>query len=117
MIYYKAKKMWQGKVSVRSFIVEYCRKMREPLQIEYDGRIMKVKNLKDYTCDERPQIAQRSDKYIKKGEIYRLYDYEFFPQEEVNPASDWEMEGLKKMLIAWKNSKKPKQLSLDKTKE
>ena len=109
---YTARKMWQGKVSVRSFIVEYCIKMKEPLTIEYEGKLMKVRNLKDYTCDERPQIAQRSDKYIKKGEIYRLYDYEFIPQEDVNPASDWEMEGLKKMLLAWKNLKKPKQTTI-----
>ena len=74
---------------------------------------MKVKNLKDYTCDERPQIAQRSDKYIKKGSIYRLYDYEFIPQETAKEL-DWTLDGLRKLSEAFKNLNKPKQMDLTK---
>jgi hypothetical protein len=112
---YKCKKMWQGRVSVRSYLVEYCQKMKEPLVIEFEGKRMKVKDLKDYACDERPQIAQRSDKYIKRGETYHLYDFEFIP-EEPTPL-DYTKEGLSSLLKAWKALKKPKQLSLDNDKK
>jgi hypothetical protein len=109
---YTCKKQWEGKVSVRSYIVEYCKKMKEPLILEFAGKKMKVKDLKDYTCDKHPFIAQRSDNFIKKGSVYNLYDYNFIPQEDVKPAEDWKMEGLKKALLAWKNSKKPKQMKV-----
>lgn len=108
---YKCKKLWQGRVSVRSYIVEYCRKMREPLTIEFEGKLMRVRDLKDYTCDERPQIAQRSDKYIKRGEIYRLYDFKWNPTEEPTPL-DYTKEGLGKLLEAWKALKRPKQMEI-----
>lgn len=86
--------------------------MREPLIIEFEGKQMKVKDLNKYYCDDIPHTAQKSDKYIRKGEQYRLYDYLFEPNIEAIPQENWEMDGLKKMLLAWKNLKKPKQLKI-----
>lgn len=109
--------MFTGRTSVRDYLVKYCKKMREPLIIEFEDKQMRVKDLDKYYCDQIPHHAQHSDKFIRKGDVYYLWDYLFEPNIEVKPTSDWEMEGLKKMLLAWKNLKKPKQLSFDKTKE
>jgi hypothetical protein len=112
MITYHCKKMYGGKLSIRSPIVEYCIKMKEQLTIEFEGKKMIVKNLKDYTCDERPQIAQRSDKYMKRGDIYRLYDYTFIPEED--KPLDFTKDGMTKMYEAMKGffKKKPEQTKI-----
>jgi len=113
---YTCKKQFAGKVSVRSYIVEYCQKMKEPLTLLFDGKSMKIKNLKSYTCDNIPFVAQMSDKYIKKGAIYRLYDYEFSPDPEI--VQDYTDLGLKRKFEAMKEAlfgkKKETQMSIDK---
>ncbi len=63
-----------------------------------------------YTCDNLPFIAQRTDQYIKKGGIYRLYDFLWQPFV-IN--DEWSNDGRAKMLEAWKKLKKPKQIPLD----
>lgn len=109
---YKCKKMFTGRTSVRDYLVKYCRKMKEELIIEFEGKQMKVRDLDKYYCDNIPHHAQHSDKFIKKGDVYYLWDYLFEPNIEINPAENWEMDGLKKMLLAWKNLKKPKQMKV-----
>ena len=105
------KKMWTGRTSVRDYFVKYCKKMREPLIISYGGKQMKVKDLNKYYCDNIGHYAQLSDKYIRKGDVYYLYDYEFVPDFE-EPPKDYNEQGLKGLLMAWKNLKKPKQLRI-----
>ena len=109
---YTCKKMYGGRVSVRDYMVKYCKKMREPLIISYGGKQMKVKDLNKYYCDNIGHYAQLTDKYIRKGQVYYLYDFEFSPNiEEV--SKDYNEEGLKGLLNAWKAHKAPKQLGLD----
>jgi len=86
--------------------------MREPLVIEFEGKQMKVRDLDKYYCDDIPHTAQRSDKYIRKGHQYRLYDYLFEPNIEATPPTDWTTGGISKLVEAWKNLNKPKQLPL-----
>lgn len=101
---YKAKKLWTGRVSVRDYIVAYCKKMNEPLTIMYQDRHMRVRDLADFYCDQRHHIAQRSDKFIRKGQTYMLYDYLWDPSDPVEV--EYTEDGRKAMLTAWKALKK-----------
>lgn len=56
--------------------------MDEPLVICYGGKTMRVHNLDDYTCDQRRHIAERTDTYIRKGDLYSLFDYVWAPDED-----------------------------------
>jgi hypothetical protein len=86
--------------------------MKEPLVIEYGDKKMKVKDLNKYYCDQIPHHAQRSDKFIRKGEVYYLWDYLFEPNIEATPPTEYTETGLKGLLMAWKNLNKPKQMSI-----
>ena len=96
--------MFTGRTSVRDCIVKYCKRMKEPLVIEFEGKQMKVKDLDKYYCDNIPHHAQLSDKYIKKGQVYYLYDYLFVPNIEEVPAQDYTKEGLEMKLKALKDA-------------
>lgn len=100
-----------NRTSVRDYIVKYCKKKREPLVIEYDDKQMRVKNLDKYTCDQIPHHAQLSDRYIKKGDVYYLYDFLFEPTIEVKKA-EFTNEGRMAMLNAWKKLKAPRQMTI-----
>ena len=51
--------------------------MRDKLKLVYDGREMIITPKTPYTCDERLHKATKTDKYIKAGQYYKLYDYIF----------------------------------------
>lgn len=80
---YKAKKMFGGRVSVRSPLIDYIKRMNDKLTLEYGGKEMLITPKTPYTCDERLHRAERTDKYIKKGEYYKLYDYVFSARPSV----------------------------------
>jgi hypothetical protein len=107
------KKMYGGRTSVRDYLVKYCKKMREPLIIDFENKQMRVKDLNKYYCDQIPHHAQLTDKYIRKGEVYYLWDYLFEPNIEATPPTEYTETGLKGLLQAWKNLKKPKQMPID----
>ena len=91
------KKLFGGRVSVRSYLVKYCKKTRQNLVIEFEGQNMTVEwpDLGRYTTDGNTYTAKRYDRYIRLGEKYKLYDYIWRPN--VEPVG-WTKEGLKKYL-------------------
>jgi len=99
MMKYKSLKLWQGKISVRSFIVEFAKKTGQSIEVEYNKQKMIVNSKTPYTCDQMPHLAQRSDMYIKKGDTYHLYDFEWKPIIKID---EWTGDGRLKMLDAWK---------------
>ena len=90
MISYHAKKMFGGRVSVRSYHIEYIKKMKQNLKLIYDGREMIITPHTQYTCDERLHRAKKTDKYIKKGDYYKLYDYVFNPRVHQSMEETWD---------------------------
>jgi hypothetical protein len=82
MIVYKSKKMFGGRVSVRSCHIDYITRMKDKLLLKFDGREMIITPKTPYTCDERLHRAEKTDKYIKKGEYYKLYDYVFVAKQK-----------------------------------
>lgn len=109
---YQCKKLWGGRVSVRSYIVDYCKKMKEPLIVTFENKRMKIRNFRSFYCDGRTYTAEMTDKYIKKGETYKLYDFQWNP--EVKHEEYYTMEGMSKMVKCWKKIKDGTQLPLDK---
>lgn len=95
MITFHARKLWGGDVSVQSFIVEYARKMKQKIEIIYDNATMIIDSNTPYKITAPTQIAQRTDKYIKKGEAYQLYDYKWHPQ--IVKEEEYTREGLEKL--------------------
>ena len=108
MIKYKCKKLWGGKVSVRSCVVDYARRTGQSIEVEFNGQKMVINNKSAYEVTAPPQTAQRTDRYMKKGESYQLYDFLWQPKIEIN---DWTNEGRSKLLSAW-NKIKNKQFGL-----
>lgn len=98
------KKLFGGKVSVRSYLVKYCKKTRTNLVIEFEGQKMTVEypNLDRYTTDGNTYTAKRYDQYIRMGDKYKLYDYIWRP--DVEPAS-WTKQGMELVISAWKKIK------------
>jgi len=99
---YQAKKIWEGKVSVRSYLVAYCKRNRENLIIKYQGGKMTVEyyDLDRYTTDGIKYVTKISDQYIAKGKKYILCDYKW--QIDPEPVS-WTKEGADKLISAWRN--------------
>lgn len=81
MIRYTAKKMFGGRVSVKSPVVDYAKRVDEKIRLTFKDRFMIVTPHTQYTCDDRFHKAEKSDEYIKKGEYYKLYDYVFNPRK------------------------------------
>lgn len=106
MIKVAVKKMWGGKVSVRSYLVEYGIKTNQPLKIVFEGQEMVIlpEKLKNYTCENQEFTAKRTDKYIRAGEKYKLYDYEWIPQKNYG----WTEKGLKHLFECYKKVFKKK---------
>ena len=79
---YTAKKIYNGYVSVRSPVIEYCIKNKRDLLIVYKSESMLVNhlNLNKFISDNVWYVAKRSDKYMKKGVSYFLYDYPWIPK-------------------------------------
>lgn len=109
MISFKSKKLWGGKVSVRSCIVEFAKKTGQVIEVTHNGLKMKINSASSYTCDNVPHIAQRTDKYIKAGKVYQLFDYEWKPIVE---NDEWTSSGKESLLSAWKKLKEAKQKTL-----
>jgi hypothetical protein len=110
---FKTRKLWNGFVSIPNFVVEYAKRNHRPIRVEYEGKYMLVTKDSQYQITAPPQTAQRTDKYIKKGNQYELFDYLWAPVEEVKEV-EFTDEGRTKMLNAWKKLKAPKQMVLDK---
>lgn len=100
MIDYHCAKLWGGRVSVRDCVVKYAKKTGQAIQVEYDGQVMKINSTTPYTCDMRHHIAQMTDKYIKQGQTYLLFDYTWTPV--VESENEWTDEGKSKMFEAMK---------------
>lgn len=111
MLVFKAKKMFGGRVSVRSYHIDYITRMRDKLRLIYDGREMIITPKTPYICDGRLHKAEKTDKYIKRGDYYKLYDYVFLAKSK--PIEET-MEGLKAKFEALGRAlgKTPKQESL-----
>lgn len=77
-----ARKLYQGRVSVQSSVVSYCQRLGRKLIVDYEGQRMLVHNLEAYECDGQSFLARHTDKYIKAGKTYKLYDYIWAPIEE-----------------------------------
>lgn len=77
-----ARKLYNGRVSVQSSVVEYCKRLGRKLIVDYEGQRMLVHNLDNFTCDGQSFLARHTDKYIKSGNTYKLYDYIWAPIEE-----------------------------------
>ena len=91
---YKIKRLWGGKASIRSSIIEHIKKMKQQLRVEYQNGYMIINGDTPYEITAPSQIAQRTDEYIKKGQLYQLYDYEWNPTVVV---TDYNKEGLQKL--------------------
>jgi len=104
MIFYHCHKLYGGRVSVRDYLVKYARKTRQVIEIYYEGNKMRVNGNTQYECDGRNHLAKRTDKYIKRGETYQLYDYVWNPV--VTEPEDMSLDGRMSLLKAWKNMKK-----------
>jgi len=77
-----ARKLYMGNVSVQSSIVEYCKRLGRKLIVDYEGQRMLVHNLDNFVCDGQSFVAHHTDKYIKAGRLYKLYDYSWNPVEQ-----------------------------------
>lgn len=77
-----ARKLYNNRVSVQSSVVDYARRRGRKLIVDYEGQRMLVHNLEDYTCDNQSFLARHTDKYIKAGNSYQLYDYYWDPIEQ-----------------------------------
>lgn len=97
-----ARKLYMGKVSVQSSVVDYCKRLGRKLIIDYEGQRMLVHNLDDYTTDGQSFMARYSDKYIKSGNNYKLYDFQWLPSEQRHEEEQTSLEGRLAMLRAWK---------------
>ena len=62
------------------------------MRLVYDGKYMIITPKTPYICDGILHKAERSDKYIAKGDYYKLYDYVFTPKHSVVEQT---MDGLK----------------------
>lgn len=111
MLTFKAKKLWGGDVSVQSFIVEYAKKMKQKIKVEYQNAYMIIDGETPYKITAPPQIAQRTDNYIKKGMMYQLYDFAWNPQ--VVEPDGYNEEGLRKLHEAMSKVFKKKDKQLD----
>lgn len=106
-----ARKLYNGRVSVQSSVVDYARRLGRKLIVDYEGQRMLVSNLEDYTCDNQSFLARHTDKYIKTGNMYKLYDYVWSPVEQKREEPEISMEGRMKMLQAWKDMQKKKEVN------
>lgn len=115
---YKIKRLWGGYASVRSCVIEFAKRTGRKVKIEYDEQYMMVDGETPYEITAPPQIAKITDKYLRKGKPYQLYDYFWAPLNEKTPR-DYTCEGLSLLYKAFKTAlkKEPKQLSFDTTLE
>ena len=96
---------------MRSSTVEHAKKMKQVIKIEYQNGYMMIDGNTPYEITAPPQIAQRTDEYVKKGEMYQLYDYAWNP---TIVEQDYNAEGLTKMHEAMSKvfGKKPQRLEI-----
>ena len=109
MIQFPTRKLWGGDVSVPSFLVQYAKKMHQQIKITHENAYMIIDGKTPYLITAPTQVAQHTDKYIKRGEYYSLYDYKWNPTIEVK---DYTKEGLGKLHNAMSKIFKKKPLTL-----
>lgn len=110
-----ARKLYNSRVSVQSSVVDYARRLGRKLIVDYEGQRMLVHNLEAYECDGQSFLARHTDKYIKAGNTYKLYDYIWDPVKQKEEEPEISLNGRMMMLKAWKEmqaNKKGKQLTL-----
>jgi hypothetical protein len=108
---FSSRKLYNGYVSVPSCILDYVKRNHKSLRVEYGDHYMIVTPKTPFEITAPPQKAQRTDRYIKKGEYYNLLDFQWLPLETVKPI-EYTNDGRLKMLEAWKNLRKDKQLEV-----
>lgn len=111
MIIFKARKLWGGDVSVQGHIVEHAKKMKQKIKIMYQNAYMIIDGNTPYQITAPAMIAQHTDSYIKKGQMYQLYDYRWNPQ--VVKQEDYTVEGMEKLHSAMEKIFKKKDKQLD----
>lgn len=78
---YKAKKIYNGCVSVRDYMVKSCRVKKEDLELEYEGKVMTIP-LGQLTKDNGFQFHRRKFKSKWDNTTYELIDFKFKPDDE-----------------------------------
>lgn len=106
-----ARKLYNGRVSVQSSVVDYARRLGRKLIVDYEGQRMLVHNLDAYECDNQSFLAHHTDKYIKAGKQYKLYDYIWDPVKQKEEEPQIELGGRLLMLKAWKEMQAKKRLT------
>ena len=110
---FKSRKLYGGYISIPDFVVKYARRTHKKVRAEFEGQYMLISPDDKYEVTAPNQTAHRTDKYIKKGQIYTLWDFWWSPVDEVKPT-DWTMGGLSKLVEAYRKMKAPKQMDLTK---
>lgn len=105
-----ARKLYNNRVSVQSSVVDYARRLGRKLIVDYNGERMLVHNLDDYSCDGQSFLARHTDKYIKAGNMYKLYDYIWSPIEQKHEEPEISLGGRMMMLKAYKEMMKQKEV-------
>ena len=73
---YPVKKLWNGRVSLRDYIVEKHIRNKEPIKVIYnmDEMVLSVRELENR--DSMTTVKSKFD-----GKSYKLYDYVWRPQD------------------------------------
>src|SRR3990167_11275435 len=100
MIIYQVKKIFGGKISIRSHVVRFAKRTRQPIVVKFNRQKMTIDyySLGNYTTDNNEYTAKRTDQYASIGEKYKLYDYIWRPDSE---HIGWTQEGLYKVSEIW----------------
>lgn len=106
-----ARKLYNGRVDVWDKVVKYCQRLNRKLIVDYNGQKMLVTDLNNYVADGKSYMAQRTDKYMKAGDMYSLYSFTWNPVEEKHEEAEISMDGRLKMLQAWKDMMKKKEVT------
>lgn len=74
---YPVKKLWNGRVSLRDYIVEKHIRNKEPIKVIYnmDEMVLSVREL-----EKRDSMTTVKSKF--DGKSYKLYDYIWRPQDK-----------------------------------
>jgi hypothetical protein len=74
---YPVKKLWNGRVSLRDYIVEKHIRNKEPIKVVYnmDEMVLSVREL-----EKRDSMTTVKSKF--NGKSYSLYDYVWRPQNK-----------------------------------
>ena len=79
---FPVRKIYEGKVDVWDKVVDYCKRLNRKLIVDFEGQRMLIHNLDAYTYEGQCYVAQRDDKYMKMGDVYKLYRFVWAPVEQ-----------------------------------